>query len=168
MGEKNNKKFSIIEIVKNNKTLRYVLVAILVIVLILLMSSSIFSENKQTSNENYLTEYTKAIEERLSEVLSEVEGAGDVKVVISVESGNETVLAMKTVIKETSTGKEIEETPVIVNGKTVVLKELTPKISGVLIVCEGANNIAVKSRLVSATRSLLDIENGKIEILTMK
>ena len=85
-----------------------------------------------------------------------------------VESGKETVLAMKKTTTE-STGKtEIEETPIIVNGKTVILKENYPKITGVLIVCEGANKITVMKKIQQATTSLLDVDINKIEILAMK
>jgi stage III sporulation protein AG len=55
-----------------------------------------------------------------------------------------------------------------VNGKTVVVKEMYPKIIGVLIVAEGAGNIGVMTRIQKATTSLLDIEINQIEILTMK
>ena len=76
---------------------------------------------------------------------------------ITVESGMETVLAMKTTSTETADGNKIEEEPVIVNGKTVVLKEKYPEITGVLIVAEGADNIAVVSKIQRATTSLLEI-----------
>jgi len=104
----------------------------------------------------------------LSKTLSSVSGAGKVSVVITVESGMQTVLASKTVTTSDENGTKIEESPIIVNGKTVVIKELYPKITGVLIVAQGANNISVLSKLQQATVSLLDIELNQIEILTMK
>lgn len=167
-GQNVSKKLSILDLIKNNKTIKYVVICILFIVLVLLFFSGTFNKESQDVSEDTLIEYSKRLEERLSDVLSEVSGAGEVEVVISFEGGSEKVLAMKTITKDLANCKEIEETPIVVNGKTVVLKELAPKISGVLIVCEGANNIAVRSKLVSATKSLLDVENEKIEILTMK
>jgi stage III sporulation protein AG len=80
----------------------------------------------------------------------------------------ETVLAMETATRETSNGIETIETPVLVNGKTIVLKELYPEITGVVIVAEGADSIAVLSKIQQATVSLLDINVDQIEILTMK
>ena len=56
----------------------------------------------------------------------------------------------------------------MLNGKTVVLKELYPKINGVVIVAEGANNITVMRKIQQATTSLLGVDLGRIEILTMK
>ena len=51
---------------------------------------------------------------------------------------------------------------------TVTLKEEYPKITGVLIVAEGAENLIVNYKIQQATMSLLNIEADKIEILTMK
>ena len=85
-----------------------------------------------------------------------------------IDSGKETVLAMKKTTIESSGKIQMEETPIIVNGKTVVLKENFPKISGVLIVCEGANKISVMKKIQQATTSLLDVDINKIEILAMK
>ena len=42
-----------------------------------------------------------------------------------------------------------------------------PKITGVLIVAEGANNLSVMNRLQQATMSLLDIDINQIQILSM-
>ena len=76
---------------------------------------------------------------------------------------------MQTIIKESASGQiETQTSPIIINGKTVVLKEMYPKVKGVLIVAEGANSIAVMTKLQQATMSLLDIEINQIEILTMK
>jgi len=62
---------------------------------------------------------------------------------------------------------ENTEGTITVNGKTVVVKEVFPEISGVIIVAEGANKILVKNKILQATSSLLDVNVNKIEILTM-
>ncbi len=167
-GGNNKFNFSLIlEKIKTNKILKCILVAILGAVLLIVIFSGTKKES-QVEYDNEIIEYVYSLEDRLSKTLNKVSGAGDVKVVINIKSGVQTVLAMNTVKKETSNGVEIEETPLIVNGKTVVLKELLPEITGVLIVAQGADNIMVKSKLVNATKALLDIDSGKIEILTMK
>ena len=124
--------------------------------------------NKQVENINEIDQYVLSLEEKLSINLSKVEGVGKVSCVITIESGMETVLAMKTTTTNTPSGMEIVETPIIVNGKTVVLKENYPKIKGVLIVAQGAKNITVLTKIQQATISLLDVSADKIEILAMK
>jgi len=132
----------------------------------------VFDNDKVNTNSNlgdnaYIQIYVSDLESRVSKTLSKVKDAGKVSVVITVESGMETVLAMNTVTKDTSSGVQTETTPLVINGKTVVVKELYPKITGVLIVAEGAKNLSVMSKLQQATMSLLDINIDQIEILSM-
>ena len=165
---KNKHSFNILDKIRNNKKLQY---GIIIFFLIIIVVMFVFSSNtKQVSSENeydYIQNYVNNLENKLSSCLSKVKGAGKVSVVITVESGMETVLAMSTTTKETSSGVETQTVPVVINGKTVVVKELYPKITGVLIVAEGANNLLVMSKLQNATMSLLDIDIEQIEILSM-
>ena len=158
---------NLVKKVKENKKLQLIIVVVLAIILIV----SIFSkENKSNTinDTNEITQYVSLLEDKLCNLLSKVEGCGEVSVAIMIDSGKETVLAMKKITTESSGKIEIEETPIIVNGKTIVLKENFPKITGVLIVCEGANKISVMKKIQQATTSLLDVDINKIEILAMK
>ena len=154
--------------IKFNKKVQYAIIGIM-LVLVLLISLFGFKaeETKETQVQDDVLIYINRLEDKLSNVLSKVAGAGNVEVVITVESGRETILAMKTTTKEGINGVESETSPIIINGKPVVVKELYPKITGVLIVAKGANNISVMNKLQQATISLLDININQIEILTM-
>ena len=112
-------------------------------------------------------DYVETLEKKLSSVLGKINGAGKVAVMITVESGMETVLAKKTSVTETNGRKVTEETPLIVGGKTVTLKENYPKIIGVLIIAEGAGNITVMRKIQDATLSVLDVSLKQVEILSM-
>lgn len=164
----NKKIISIFEKIKSSKKVQYLIIFIVFGIIFLSIIYSTFFSNKSSDEIVSSSEYVKELEDRLKTTLSSVKGAGKVSVVITVESGMETVIAMKTTTTETVNGKEIVETPILVNGKTVVLKENYPKIIGVLIVAEGAKNIAVLSKIQQATQSLLNINVNQIEILTMK
>ena len=165
----NIKKFNLLEKIKNNKKYQIILIVIIfLIVLGVSLSGTFTQKTAQNTSQTDQQSFVSSLEERLEKTLSKVSGAGDVSVVITVESGMETILAMKTETIENSNGKQIIETPILVNGKTVVIKEKFPKITGVLIVCEGANNIAVLTKIQQATLSLLDININQIEILSMK
>ncbi len=170
MSEENNKKpfASVLDKIKNNKFLQYGLIIFIILAVILFIFLSKDSKTTSLENKTEMELYVSNLENKLSSVLSEVEGAGEVKVVITVDGGIETILASKTTTTETQNGKEIVETPILVNGKTVVLKELYPKIKGVLIVSEGAKNLVVLSKIQQATVSLLNVNVNQVEILTMK
>lgn len=133
----------------------------LAIVAIFIFFSVSGGEKKQNST---IDEYVESLENKLKSCLTKVKGAGKVDVIISIESGMETVLATE----KTESGGVIVESPVLVNGKTVVLKESYPEIVGVVIVSQGANNLSVKIALLNAACVYLDIPENKIEILTMK
>lgn len=153
----------------SDKKTRYVIVAVLCLILVVSVFMNFPKENiNKNESGDIITEYVNRLEMKLSETLSKVEDVGSVSVVITVASGMETVLATKTTTTQTADGVETEETPLIVNGKTVVLREDYPKITGVLIVAQGVNNFAVLSRIQQATMSLLDIELNQIEILSKK
>ena len=166
--QKPNRFSNVIETIKNSKAVQYGLVIILAVIAFLILCGGFGTDNKSVQTNLTTENYVTSLEERLSNALSKVEGAGKVSVVITVESGMETVLASEIITNQTSSGKEVIETPILVNGKTVVLKELYPKISGVLIVAEGVGNISVFNRIQQAAVSLLDINVNQIEILTMK
>ncbi len=168
-----NSKFisSFLEKIRSNKKIQYLIISIfLILIVCIFLCGFVDKENTKTITEiDPIIAYVNNLETKLSNTLESVSGAGNVKVVISIESGMETVLAMQTTTKESASGqKEIQTSPIIINGKTVVIKELYPKIKGVLIVAEGANNIGVMTKIQQATMSLLDIEINQIEILTMK
>lgn len=167
MNSEKEKK-SLLNRIKNDKKFQYVTVGILIIVAVVVAAVSYFVKPSATLSAASENDYVTILEKKLSSVLSDVEGAGKVSVIITVESGMETVIAMKTTTTETANGTEITETPIVVNGKTVVLKELYPKIVGVLIVAEGAKSLAVLNKIQQATVSLLNINVNCIEILSMK
>ena len=154
--------------IKNTKLFKIIVVIVAIIGICLILFGGKITNKNSTKHTSIIDEYVYNLEEKLTDTLSHIKGAGKVKVLITVESGMETVLAMKTTINETMNGKEIIETPILVNGKTVVVKELFPEIIGVLIVAEGASNLSVMNKLQQATVSLLDIGVNQIEILSMK
>ena len=163
MSNLTSKAKSFFEKIKTNKVLFYSLIIAIIIVIILVSSgfTSVSSDNENKSN----VDYVSSLEGKLEELLSEVNGAGKVKVVITIESGNQSVLAMEKVTIESEKGVETTEKPIIVNGKTVVLTEKTPKISGVMILID-KNNLSVITKIQQATTSLLNINLSQIEILT--
>ena len=153
---------------KSNKTLEYVFLGIISVAVIAVLA---FSLIKPTSSEAYegdeIIASVKDLENRLEKTLSKVKGAGEVSVVITVDSGKETVLASEKVTVTEDGRTTVTESPIMVNGKPVVLKENYPEIVGVLIVAQGANSISVMKNLQQAAVSLLNINLSRIEILAM-
>ncbi|MEA4816473.1 MAG: stage III sporulation protein AG [Lachnospiraceae bacterium] len=128
----------------------------------------------------------KTLEDRLSDILQYVKGAGEVKVMIIQAESAETVFASdeskdtESVNEAGSSGdrritsKESMETSTVIidgsgeNGQPLVSKEISPRIEGVLIVSEGGDNPTVKSDISKAVESLLNVPAHKIQVLKMK
>ena len=153
--------------------------------IVLLCLFSMFGVNDNAVETKLESEsYYKQVEDRLANVLSQIKGAGEVKVMINYSGTSEIITATT---KNTSTDKttdngsnsnrvtesktEITE-PVIIqqNGEDVpvIIKEILPDIVGVIVVAEGAKDMSVKLNLVSAIQTLLNVSADKVEIFAMK
>lgn len=117
------------------------------------------------------------IERRLSEILSKVEGAGKVSVMVFADTGGEQVPAynneLDTRNQERVDGKssEISETRQLAlsgNDEPIILKVIIPQIQGVVVVAEGADDILIKTQLNNAVCTLLGIPEHRVQILKHK
>lgn len=131
--------------------------------------------------------YTTYLEDRLSRILSQIEGAGEVKVMITLKSSAEKVLDkdtesdQETVMEEDSQGGTRQSSKASKKENTVyasdsdsttqgsgspyVSKELSPEIEGVVVIADGGGNAVVKENISSAVQALFDIEPHKIRIM---
>lgn len=120
------------------------------------------------------------LEARLEQILSQVDGAGRVQVMVTYETGPEIVPAVKTDTQnsssDSSSGQNTTSTtqdsePVTVQGKDgtepMVLVQKEPVVLGVLVVAEGASDLEVNLRLAQAVQVALQIAPDRIEVLPM-
>lgn len=110
---------------------------------------------------------------QLEKILSQVEGAGEVKVLISYSSSGEKILAYDSEeenrAEEGRDEKNVKNQVVYDSSRTpFVLTEYMPEVQGVIIAAQGADNENVKNQLIKGTMALLDIDEHKIEVLKMK
>ena len=95
MNEESNGRLSeILSRIGKKKWFQYSIVGILSLLVILIFIMN-FSSNTATKSDATSGNYVADLENRLSAALSKVNGAGEVSVVITVESGMETVIAIK-------------------------------------------------------------------------
>ena len=169
---------SIVKKIKNIKHIEYIVLAVFICILaLILLSSNIFKKTATTTNNS---DYSQMIESKLEKVLSNIDGAGQVSVMVTVESSPQLVIATSKEEKTTSNSsntsnsnnKTVVETPIIVNKNGVstplILQEIQPKITGVIVVAQGANDAKVRLELLKAVQSVLNIEISCIEIFIHK
>ncbi|HJB93489.1 MAG TPA: hypothetical protein H9708_06035 [Candidatus Borkfalkia stercoripullorum] len=144
---------------KSGRLLEIMVVVIIVVIVAIVLYN--FLTKRDDGGENVSADYETALEAQLGAVLSDIEGAGEVSVMISFSDEGETVIATETKVLEDGT---VVTAPVLVDGEVVVLEVKKPEISGVLIVAEGADDLSVRFDLLSAAASVLDINQSLIKV----
>ena len=174
----------------NGKAMGNIIIAVLFGIMLIAAGDMLFTkpsaEPKKTEGESVAeNDYISCLEEKTRNLLSQVEGAGNVDVMITLNSGGESVFAQENK-KSTSETEESasqgdsrgivseteESTIVTVNngdGSTspVVVKEKTAEISGIVIVAEGGDDVIVKDSLIRAAQALFGISANKVEVFKM-
>ena len=150
--------------IKSGKLFEIVVVVILILVVAVIVFTTFMDRETSGEISGDSADYVQELETRLSKVLSKMEGAGEVSVFVTVASEGEKVLAMETVEKEDGT---VTTTPILSGGEPIVLEELMPEITGMLIVAEGANDLNVRFNLLEAAASVLNINQSIIKVYTM-
>lgn len=105
-------------------------------------------------------------EERLEEALSRIEGAGETKVVLSLDSGEKQVLAQDR--EQTNSGASVQT--VTVGGgserSVVPVQTMAPGFRGALVVSPGAGDAAVRLALTRAVSVLTGLGSDCICVTT--
>lgn len=142
----------------------YLMIAAAVIIVLILFGSSFVKT--QTQKDYDVNDYVDMLETKLSDRLSELDGAGRVKVIISVKSGMRSEIATEKQVG--GIGDRTTETPVLISGKPLILGEIYPEICGVIIMAKGAENVKVRLSLITAAQTFLDVSSDKIQVLPMR
>ncbi len=145
--------------VKTGKALEIVVILLLAVV----VAAVIFAAMRGNSDETASDEYADKLSAQLSTILSQIEGAGEVDVFITVASEGEKIIATESIVAPDGT---VTTTPILSGGDVIVLEEKNPEITGVLIVAEGASDLNVRFSLFEATASVLHINQSIIKVYT--
>jgi stage III sporulation protein AG len=152
----------------------------------LLLLSSFFSDTNNNSptpsdnTDNNTEEFVKNTENRLKNLLEQIEGIGKCDIMITLESGFEYVYAIENNTNENETydknnssektqkSADTEEVYKTIrdgsNEKPIIIKELNPVIRGVAVVCQGGGSTGVKSAIIEMLSTVLGISGDKISI----
>lgn len=153
-------------------TYKYALLVVLVGVLLLvlpLQRSGKMSETVPSTEREASGFDLEKMERKLSAALSQVEGAGEVTVVLTVQNSSRQVLAQdgKTTQKE-GASERTAETVVVSRGsgtqEPVLVEQIYPDFQGALVVCTGGEEAAVRLKLVEAVSALTGLGADKISI----
>lgn len=145
MSEKTKKPIKWLEKLKNVKHIEVYIAIIFVVILLLIYFSNKSTNDKSNTLKTYdssVSAYIDNLETNLEEILSNIAGVNDVKVMITLNVSN----------------LDIE------NSKISMTK--FPEIKGVLVTAKGVNVTANKLKILHAIEALIEVNNGNIEILS--
>lgn len=150
---------------------KYVLIILIAGILLLLIP-----ENKKTETiSSTIPEHTEYVldESALSKLLSSVDGAGQVQVMLSVSSGEETVYQTDCSNSGTTENLNNKTETVIIsdaqrNENGLVSRVNSPVYLGAIIVCQGGDVPSVRLAITQAVSKITGLSTDHICVLKMK
>ena len=152
-----------------------VLILLLGIALMLLPFGKKEEAPEAEVQEDTLTDeaYAQALEQRLEDMLCQVSGAGQGRVMLTLMTGSRTEYQTDTQISDSGTQSQEERKTVILSegsayDKAAVSAVQYPRFQGALILCQGADQSTVRLSLVNAVAALTGLSSGQITVIKMK
>lgn len=155
------------------KKYRYVILILLVGVGLMLIPGK-----QEESNQTVQTQKTEQItvsdmEAKLENILSGIQGAGRVEVMLTLASGEKTIYQTDTEKTTQNDGSSQRADTVIVagsdRGETGLIAQVDPPLYlGAIILCQGADDPTVKLNIVDAVSKAIGLGADKISVQKMK
>ena len=177
---------------KKNQLLIILLTGILLLVIAFPVPDSSESTDQQSENvretmtagsQDSGGDYEKYLEEKTARVLEDVEGVGEVTVMITLKSDGQKIIekdqssSSQTTEEEDSSGgkrsvedQSSDKTSIYeqnADGASTpyVSKELAPEVEGVVVIADGGDNAVVAQNITEAVQALFGVEAHKIKIM---
>ena len=169
----NNFKEILHKIKTSDKKIKVFIALGLIGILLIFMSEIIPSTTQSTKKDEYsYDEYITTLESETTKLLESIDGAGECRVMITLENTRESVFAKN--YEESSSGSYYSNSNEYVlykgqEGETPLLvKEYFPQIKGVAVVCSGADSVAVKESIINCLTSVFDLPSTKISVSKLR
>lgn len=122
--------------------------------------------------------YAEQLEKRLESIIGKIQGVGECNVLVTLSGGSEYIYATeeksstkrsedtlesKQSVNEQDTGEQQYIILQTDDGEQALLiTEIAPRVSGVVVACTGGGNEAVSNQVVKAVTTALDIPSTKV------
>ncbi len=152
------------------KKYRYVLLVLLAGIFLMTFPSG---TSEKTQPQQEVSQIQPGLQDSLSRILSRIDGAGKVDVLLTQAEGEQTLY-------QTDEDRALGENTTDISRKTVLVtnsgREETglvrqvnpPTYQGAIVLCQGADNAKVKLSIVEAVASVTGLSTDKITVLKMK
>ena len=165
-----------IKVLISDKKISAVLVAIVLVFIILLINNTeektkmpVNAETTTAVSVLSINDIQSEIEKQLEEMIKNVHGAGNVRVMVSLSSSGEYIYAENSKI-ENNGDKQLQDNEIVIyesdNGSDegLIVSVKSPEISGVAVVCDGGNSSVVRSEITELVTSLFGIGADRVYV----
>ncbi len=165
------KQFSI----ENKKQFAVIITVVIVFIFLVIFNSdneTIMQENIEvttSSSLSSLNDVQKEIEKQLEEIIGNINGTGNVKVMVSLDSSGEFVYAENSK-KEDNGDKSSLDSEIVIyesdegNDEGLIVSVKSPEISGVAVVCDGGNSSVIRAEITELVTSLFGIGSDRVYV----
>ena len=189
--EKEGKQSLFDKLAGNELYRKIIIIACVVGIALIFLSGYLKADNtaaKTASSQPVMTaeQYASQLENSLTDIVTRIQGAGTVKVLVTLERSTEYVYATEEKRSNQTTedksdgsttkneANDSTETKYILvkdaDGaqKALAVTEVQPIIKGVVVVCDGGDNPAVQQNIISAVTTALDITSVRVCVIKAK
>lgn len=140
-----------------------VLVLVLGLILMLLPTSG--KDGSEQNTVQQAEEQSQNVALELSQILSQIEGVGEVEVMLTVETGAQTVYQYDESSGKTDTVIVTDEN----RAESGLIRQIhSETYRGAIVVCQGADSAAVRLRVIEAVSMVTGLRSDQISVLKMK
>lgn len=153
----------------------YGIIILIIISAALLILGTFWGNGKNQSTVNqadtsddtaFISTYTELLEKKIADLCRSVSGISKAAVLVTLDSGSEYVYAQNTDSHEMNNAKDISRDYLIIKSggdeKTVLVKEVFPKIRGIAVVCTNGDDSIVQKKIIDLLSAALGVASNRI------
>ena len=155
------------------KKYKYAVLVLIIGLALMLMPNNQSRQQKTDAVLPTTTRPQTLTEDSLAQILQSVEGAGKVKVLLSVGAGEETVYQADTEVSSSSGNQEETLKTVIITdsqkSESGLIRQINPVVyKGAIVVCQGADSPTVRLAVTQAVAKVTGLGSDSICVLKMQ
>lgn len=133
----------IAQLLKSEKAIRFAFIIGIALVLVTALSGLFSGRTQVSGQQNDISSEEHVLEQRLERILGEIDGVGKLSVMVTLDCGEQT---------EYTGTKDMPHTV------------KTPQVRGVIVVCDGGNNIVVREKVITAVSGVFGLSTARISV----
>ncbi len=151
---------------------RYAILILVIGIGLMLLPTGNAREKEPLASEPPVPQPQSNVQQELQRILTQIEGAGRVEVMLTMASGEEIRYQTDIKLSGGENGGQQQNTVIITDGKHaqqgLVSKRIPPTYQGAIVVCQGADQPTVRLAVTDAVSKVTGLNSSRISVLKMK